>query len=100
MNDIVGRPRFFEKTFLLANICINIALRMLFLNLSNAEIHFLEQKLNKKLYTTIGNLPTIKQVELIRKKKFAIVIFDPDDKIFVIHIVFLTSSDIYPFYKA
>lgn len=40
------RSSFFEETFLIANININIVLIMFFLILSNLQINFLEQKLN------------------------------------------------------
>lgn len=41
-DDKLGRSRFFKKTFLLANISIDIDFRMLFFTLSNIEINFLQ----------------------------------------------------------
>ncbi len=38
LQDSLGRVRFFEKTFLLANINMEVALGMPFLALSNADI--------------------------------------------------------------
>ena len=46
VEDKEGKLRFFEKTFLLANISMNIALEMLFLILSNIEIDFTDCYLN------------------------------------------------------
>ena len=37
--------RFFEKIFLMANISLKLVFRIFFLNLSNANIDFLGQKL-------------------------------------------------------
>lgn len=45
-DDRVERSRFFEKTFLLADISIDIALGILFLTLNNVKINFLERELN------------------------------------------------------
>ena len=40
-----NRVRFFEKTFLVANICLEVALGMPFLTLSSADIDFLDREL-------------------------------------------------------
>ena len=47
------------------------------------------------MFYIIRNIfPTTRQVELIRKKKFAIVVLDPGNKTFIIHVVaFSTNSD-------
>ena len=41
----VNQVRFFEKTFLMANIDPNVILEILFLTLSDADIDFLQKKL-------------------------------------------------------
>lgn len=46
IDDKVERFQFFEKTFFLANISIDLALRIFFLTLTNAEINFFVQKLS------------------------------------------------------
>lgn len=56
----VKKLSFFEETFLLANISIDIVLEMPFLILSKIEINFLEREPNWKLYTIINTLLTIK----------------------------------------
>ena len=43
MEDKVGRPRFFQKTFLMANTKFEIILKMLFLKLSNTNVLFGEK---------------------------------------------------------
>lgn len=73
---------------------------MFFITLSNTEINFLEQKLNQRFYIIIRTFLTIKQVELVRKKEFTTTAFDLDNKILIIHIVFLANSNIYLFFKA
>lgn len=79
---------------------MDIVLGMLFLTLSNAKINFLEWELNWNLYTTIEALLTIKQVELVRKKQFANIALDPDNKIFIVYIDSLTSTNIHLSHKA
>ena len=41
----LGRVRFFQKTFLLANIGLEVVLGMPFLTLSKADVRFAEQEL-------------------------------------------------------
>lgn len=48
----------------------------------------------------IEALSTTKQVELIKKKEFAAVAFDPNNETFVVYIVFLVNSDIHLFCRA
>lgn len=59
------KSQFFEKIFLLANISINIVLKIFFLTLSNMEINFMNWKLNWRLYIIIKAFPTIKWVKLV-----------------------------------
>ena len=40
MSDKDGKERFFEKSFLLANVKLDIVLRMLFLTINNVDIDF------------------------------------------------------------
>lgn len=46
MNNIVGKSRFLKEIFLLANISIDIALKMPILILNNAKINILEPELS------------------------------------------------------
>ena len=68
VEDKLGRVRFFQKTFLLANISAEVVLDMSFLTLSNADVQFLKKELTWRSYTTAKALPTTKRVELINKK--------------------------------
>ena len=45
VEDKLGRARFFQKTFRLANISVEVVLGMPFLTLSNADIQFAEKEL-------------------------------------------------------
>ena len=45
VEDKLGRIRFFQETFLLANISAEIVLGMPFLTLSNANVQFVEKEL-------------------------------------------------------
>ena len=53
----LGRSRFFQKTFLLANINIKVVRGIFFLTLSNADLQFTEKKLIWRTYTTKKALP-------------------------------------------
>ena len=86
MEDKEEKYRFFEKTFLLVNISIDIAFKILFLILSNIKIDFNDCYLLKKTYTAVGALPTMRRGKLIGKKKFVTIIFDSEDEAFVVHI--------------
>ena len=43
--DKLGRSRFFQETFLLANISMEVVLGMPFFSLSNVDVQFAEKKL-------------------------------------------------------
>ena len=45
VKDILGKARFFQKTFLLADLSIKVVLEIPFLILSNANIKFAYKKL-------------------------------------------------------
>ena len=45
VEDKLGKIRFFQKTFLLADISTEVVLGMPFLTLSNADVQFAEKKL-------------------------------------------------------
>ena len=89
MEDKLGRAQFFQETFLLANISIEVIPDMLFLTLSNADIQFIEKELTWRSYTTTEALPTIKRVELINKKEFAKAMLNENFETFVIHVASL-----------
>ena len=57
-----GRPRFFQKTFLVADTKFEVVLEMPFLKISNANIAFGEGTLTWKSYTSNEALPATEQV--------------------------------------
>ena len=84
--NTLSRFRFFQETFLLANISMEVILGMLFLTFSNANIKFAEKELTWKTYTTKGALSTTCQFKIIDRKKFAKAALDENVKAFVVHI--------------
>ena len=92
MEDKLGRTRFFQETFLLADISAEVVLGMPFLTLSNADVQFVEKELTWRSYTTAEALPTTKRVELINKKEFAKAALDKKSETFVIHMAALNLT--------
>ena len=99
VEDKLGRARFFQETFLLADISMEVVLGILFLTLSNADVQFVEKEFIWRSYTTAKALLTTKRVELINKKEFAKAALDKNSEIFVVHVAFLNLAlvlGIYP----
>ena len=84
--DKANQIKFVEKTFLVANTCPEVVLKISFLTLSGADVNFSGQKLCWRTYTIKMILPTTKRVELIGKKEFVTVVFDPKYETYVVHI--------------
>ena len=91
--DMANRVRFFEETFLVANVSLEVVLEMSFLILSGADVDFLGQELRWRTYTIEEALPTTRRVELVGKKEFAAVALDPEHETYVVHVV---SLNVYP----
>ena len=85
--DKVGRPRFFQKTFLMADTKFEVILEMPFLKISNADMAFGEKTHTWKSYTINKALLTIEQVQLVNPKEFVIAVLDEDSETFIIHVV-------------
>ena len=62
VEDKGGSPKFFQQTFLVANIKFEVILGMPFLKLSNTDVLFGEETFTWKSYTTNKVLQTIEQV--------------------------------------
>ena len=60
VEDKGGRPRFFQQTFLVADIKFEVILGMPFLKISNADMAFGKRTLTWKSYITNKALPTTK----------------------------------------
>ena len=100
MTDKADKVRFFEETFLVVNISLDMVFGIHFLTLSDADIDFLKRKLWWRFYIIKEAFLTTKQVELVGKKEFASAVHDLGHESFVVHIAFLESlsqeSDIHP----
>ncbi len=84
MSNKDNRERFFEKSFLLADVKPDTVFKILFLTMSNADIDFQARDLQWKSYTTRDVLPTTRQFEQIGKKEFVAAVLDPEYEVFVI----------------
>ena len=93
LQDKLGKIRFFQKTFLVADIRIEVVLGMLFLTFSNANIWFAERELVWRTYSTAEALPTTQRVEIIGKKEFAAAALNKEDETFVVHMAALNVVD-------
>ena len=102
--DKANRVRFFEETFLVANVSPEVVLGMPFLTLSGADVDFSGRELRWRTYTTEEVLPTTRRVELVGKKEFAAAALDPESETFVVYVASLSSDaspsssplDVYP----
>ena len=90
-----NRVRFFENTFLVANISPEVVLGMPFLTLSGTDVNFLGRELRWRTYTTKEVPPTTRRIELVGKKEFAAAVLDPEHETYVVY-VGSVSSDISP----
>ena len=86
VEDKGGKPRFFQKTFLVADTKFEVILGMLFLKISNADMTFGKRTLMWKSYTTNKALPTTERVQIVDSKEFVIATMDTDNKTFVVHV--------------
>ena len=103
ISDKDDRERFFEESFLLADIKPKIVLGMLFLTMSNIDIDFQARNLQWRSYTTGDVFSTTRQVELIGKKEFPVAALDPKHEAFIIHVAALSinsGDEVYSLRKA
>ena len=92
IEDKANRIRFFEETFLVANVSPEVVLEMPFLTLSGADVDFSGRELRWKTYTAEEALPTTRRVELVGKKEFAAAALDPEHETYVVHVASLSST--------
>ena len=92
VTDKANQVRFFEETFLVANISPEVVLGMPFLTLSGADVDFSGRELRWKTYTIEEALPTTRRVELVGKKEFAAAALDPESETFIVHVASLSSD--------
>ena len=108
--DKTNQVRFFEKTFVVANISLEVVLGMSFLILSNADVDFSGQELWWRTYTIKEALPITRRVDLVGKKKFTAAVLHPESETFVVYITslsfnaspssFLLEFNIHPFCRS
>ena len=76
----LGKVRFFEETFLLADTSMAVVLGMPFLTFSNADMWFARKELEWRSYTTAEALPTANRVELIDKREVSAAALDGNEE--------------------
>ena len=86
VEDKANQVRFFEETFLVANVSPEIVLGMPFLTLSGADVNFLGRELRWRTYSTKEALPTTRRVELLGKKEFAAAVLNLEHETYVIYV--------------
>lgn len=75
-------------------------LNMFFLTFSNANMLFAERKLNWWSYILAKTLLTTKRVQIITYKKFATIVLNSIEEVFIIYIAYLgTKISIYLAWK-
>ncbi len=90
--DSLERVRFFEETFLLVDISMEVVLGMPFLS---ADIEFAELgKLTWRSHTAAEVLPTTSRVEFIDKREFAKAALDENLETFVVHVSALDIAEL------
>ena len=104
-----NQVRFFKKTFLLANISLEIVFEMLFPILSDADVNFLGQKLRWRTYITKETLPTTRCIELMGEKEFAAAVLELEYETYVVYVGSVNSItlpsfsplelDVHPIYR-
>ena len=90
--DKADQVRFFEDTFLVANISPEVALEMLFLILSSVDMDFLGWELRWKIYITKEVFLTSRCVKLVGKKEFVAAALNPEYKTFIVYVVSHSST--------
>ena len=101
--DKDDRERFFEESFLLADVKLERVFQIFFLTMSNTDVDFQAWNLQWRSYTTGDVFSTTRRVELIKKKEFTAVVLDLEYETFVVHITALNvnpSNEIHPSKKA
>ena len=101
LQNKLGKVRFFQETFLVADTQIEVALGMLFLTLGNENIRFAERELVWKTYSVAEALLTTQRVEIIDKKEFETTALNENDETFIVHIAALSvGSNAHPSLQA
>ena len=94
VEDKANQVRFFEETFQVANVSLEIVLRMLFLTLSGVDVDFSGRELRWRTYTTKEDLPTTRHIKLVGKKEFTAAALNPEHETYVVHDTSLSSTSL------
>ena len=100
VKDKLGTVRFFQETFLLTNIGLEMVQRIFFLTLSKANICFAEWELVWRTYMAAEVLSTTRRVEIIDKKEFLVAATNADDETFMVHIAALVEQTTMPIHPS
>ena len=100
VEDKLGKVRFFQETFLLANISLEVVLGIPFLTLSSVDIRFPERELAWRTYTAAEALPTTRRVEIIDKEEFAETVLGGDDEAYVVHVMAVSKPSSMPIHAS
>ena len=92
VTDKANQIRFFEETFLVANVSLETVFGIPFLTLSDVDVNFSGWILWWRTYTTEEALPTTRRVKLVGKKEFAVVVLDLESETFIVHVASLSSD--------
>ena len=92
-----NQVRFFENTFLVANVSPEIVFGMPFLILCDADVDFLGRERRWKTYTTEEVFLTTKRVKLVDKKEFVTAALDPEHETYVVHVASFSSTSLASF---
>ena len=92
VTDKANQVEFFEETFLVANVSLEVVFGMFFFTLSGTDIDFLGRELCWRTYTTEKAFPTTRRVEFVGKKEFAATVLDPEHKTYVVHVGSVSSD--------
>ena len=90
--DKANRERFFEKTFLVANVSPELVLGMPFLTLSGADIDFSDRELWSKTCITKEVFSTTRRVKLVGRNEFVAIVLDPEYETYIVHVASLSST--------
>ena len=91
VDDQYGRSRWFEETFLIADITHNVVLGMPFLKLADPEISFAKRTLLWQDYSVSTALPTQRRLELVEPEVFVKDALNANIACFVVHIAAILS---------
>ena len=92
--DKANWVKFFENTFLVANVSSEIVFKMPFLILSSANVDFSVWEFQWRTYTTKEAFFTTRYIKLVGKKEFAVVAFFLKYETYVVYVASLGSTSI------